>query len=339
VRGSEHFAIAVATAGTALFVLGGGHVELTASSLAVVSAAGIGSLVPDIDHSKAWISNRIPATLIAFGLVFVLWFEFSRRSVSSASSTGLGAALGAPLLDMARPFLGWAWLALTLGALLLSVAMLVTTLVEHRGPTHSLTVAAALTLVACVGFALAAHPLTLGLWFGWGYLTHLLTDLMTPMGCPALLWPWREGDMVHWRWDAPVSMQPVAPATRGNVSPGGHIPEHTDGRCRVARPEDHLGDLAPSSGQTLEEHRAQRESQAAVHQARPAVALGVEGEARPLASKPAGTAMLPMTATRLCPKCGGALVQRRARRGAHAGNSFLGCANFPRCRYIENLVD
>jgi ssDNA-binding Zn-finger/Zn-ribbon topoisomerase 1 len=42
---------------------------------------------------------------------------------------------------------------------------------------------------------------------------------------------------------------------------------------------------------------------------------------------------------RLCPKCGGRLVPRVARRGTNAGRQFLGCSNFPRCRYIEDMGD
>ena len=38
-----------------------------------------------------------------------------------------------------------------------------------------------------------------------------------------------------------------------------------------------------------------------------------------------------------CPRCGGRLVARTAKRGEHAGHRFLGCETFPRCRYIENL--
>lgn len=33
-----------------------------------------------------------------------------------------------------------------------------------------------------------------------------------------------------------------------------------------------------------------------------------------------------------CPKCAGAMVRRTARKGAHAGDSFWGCAAFPQCR-------
>lgn len=37
----------------------------------------------------------------------------------------------------------------------------------------------------------------------------------------------------------------------------------------------------------------------------------------------------------VCPKCCGELVVRKAKRGPNAGNTFLGCTNFPKCRYIE----
>ncbi|WP_252736138.1 topoisomerase DNA-binding C4 zinc finger domain-containing protein [Aestuariibacter sp. A3R04] len=37
--------------------------------------------------------------------------------------------------------------------------------------------------------------------------------------------------------------------------------------------------------------------------------------------------------TKACPKCSGELVERTAKRGPKAGNTFLGC--FPKCRYTE----
>lgn len=39
----------------------------------------------------------------------------------------------------------------------------------------------------------------------------------------------------------------------------------------------------------------------------------------------------------LCPKCGAKLVLREVKRGKNIGNSFYGCSNFPKCRYIKNL--
>ena len=37
----------------------------------------------------------------------------------------------------------------------------------------------------------------------------------------------------------------------------------------------------------------------------------------------------------ICPRCGGKLVLRNAKKGKYAGQSFLGCSNYPRCRYIQ----
>ena len=36
-----------------------------------------------------------------------------------------------------------------------------------------------------------------------------------------------------------------------------------------------------------------------------------------------------------CPKCGGAMVQRVARKGANTGNSFWGCTSYPKCRGVR----
>ncbi len=38
-----------------------------------------------------------------------------------------------------------------------------------------------------------------------------------------------------------------------------------------------------------------------------------------------------------CPQCGGKLILRTATKGVYAGNPFLGCANYPKCRYIQSL--
>lgn len=37
-----------------------------------------------------------------------------------------------------------------------------------------------------------------------------------------------------------------------------------------------------------------------------------------------------------CPKCGSPLVERTARTGFNAGNTFMGCSRFPKCRFIKN---
>lgn len=39
----------------------------------------------------------------------------------------------------------------------------------------------------------------------------------------------------------------------------------------------------------------------------------------------------------ICPKCGGKLVLRTAKKGANAGSQFYGCSNYPNCKYTKNL--
>ena len=37
----------------------------------------------------------------------------------------------------------------------------------------------------------------------------------------------------------------------------------------------------------------------------------------------------------ICPRCGRKMVLRTAKRGPNAGEQFLGCEGFPRCRYVR----
>jgi hypothetical protein len=37
--------------------------------------------------------------------------------------------------------------------------------------------------------------------------------------------------------------------------------------------------------------------------------------------------------TKKCPQCSAELVERQASKGRHIGVKFLGCSNFPQCRY------
>lgn len=40
-----------------------------------------------------------------------------------------------------------------------------------------------------------------------------------------------------------------------------------------------------------------------------------------------------------CPNCNGNLILRTATRGANAGKQFYGCSNYPKCRYIQNVME
>jgi restriction system protein len=64
------------------------------------------------------------------------------------------------------------------------------------------------------------------------------------------------------------------------------------------------------------------------------VGLIASVQTRPMATATRPTATIPSpTATkRSCPKCGGELVLRTAKRGPNAGGQFWGCSNYPKCR-------
>ena len=57
-------------------------------------------------------------------------------------------------------------------------------------------------------------------------------------------------------------------------------------------------------------------------------------------AKETETAMTPRveTPTLKCPKCNGELVLRTAKRGENKGNSFYGCSNYPKCKYIQEYT-
>jgi len=44
------------------------------------------------------------------------------------------------------------------------------------------------------------------------------------------------------------------------------------------------------------------------------------------------------SATPSCPKCGGSMVKRTAKKGSNAGNIFWGCSNYPHCRGIVPII-
>ena len=39
----------------------------------------------------------------------------------------------------------------------------------------------------------------------------------------------------------------------------------------------------------------------------------------------------------ICPKCGGTLVIRTAKKGANAGSQFYGCSNYPNCKFTRGI--
>ncbi|MBL7665164.1 MAG: NERD domain-containing protein [Bacteriovoracaceae bacterium] len=39
----------------------------------------------------------------------------------------------------------------------------------------------------------------------------------------------------------------------------------------------------------------------------------------------------------ICPKCGGSLIERVAKKGPTSGSTFLGCGNYPNCKFSRSI--
>lgn len=44
-----------------------------------------------------------------------------------------------------------------------------------------------------------------------------------------------------------------------------------------------------------------------------------------------------VNASRICPRCGNAMVLRTRKRGSNAGKQFWGCSTYPRCKAMQNI--
>jgi len=150
--------------------------------------------------------------------------------------------MAAPMADMLRPLLGLAWVALATGAALLIVSIIIANVLEHRGPTHSLAVNVVLTVMATIVFAITGPSWTLGLWFGFGYLTHLLADMTTRMGCPSILWPAGTGMRV------PVPTSMTRPGVQEIGAPSQTTSTVTSGSHPSIGGSEDLGASALASG-------------------------------------------------------------------------------------------
>jgi membrane-bound metal-dependent hydrolase YbcI (DUF457 family) len=135
---------------------------LLGPALAVVSA--VAATWPDIDIEGSWISERSTAALAAVGAaVGLLMVPFANSSEGMAV-----AALGAVVGTVG----GWALIAL-----LRMVAG------GHRGGTHSLVAAGLLAGSTLAMLALGAAPWhLLPLVMLWGWLLHIIGDVVTPGG-------------------------------------------------------------------------------------------------------------------------------------------------------------
>lgn len=140
------------------------------TTLAAVTAAMVGGLLPDVDEPRSTLGGEIPGGRLgrAFLAAIALYLGFKRLSAA----------------------------VIVAGAVLAFLAF-----VPHRGVTHSLLATAAVGLVVS-----RLTGTTIWVPFLVGYGSHLALDMLTPEGAP-LLWPLkthvrfplaRTGGLVDW---------------------------------------------------------------------------------------------------------------------------------------------
>ena len=149
------------------------------------TASGLGALAPDIDHAHSTIGNRVPAVLLTFGTLLLV----SRVALRAASAGGMFAPMFSAAWRSTGFVTGLGALLFGVGAVLLYLSIKVTKSVQHRGPVHSLSIAAASTVVALPVLALLGLEPWYGFLFGFGWFTHLMADATTKTGLPSLFWP------------------------------------------------------------------------------------------------------------------------------------------------------
>ena len=147
--------------------------------------------------------------------------------------------------------------------------------------------------------------------FGFG-ITAVFTIGLALLGAPLWLWaPFSWGWVAHLLADAttphgvPFILWPLGSGSADFPLPASRPPlparlprpsqAPTGQRVIATRPDLHTGESVAPAGPTRSDPRS-------------------------VVSRPH------------CPKCGVPMVLRTAKRGSHAGNTFYGCVNFPRCR-------
>jgi membrane-bound metal-dependent hydrolase YbcI (DUF457 family) len=193
----HHMIIGVGTASLGLMAAEAvGLPEASAVSLAtgaVVVAAG--SIAVDIDHPKSFISNSIPSRVIRIALAILiipllasLGVYLTTFDVQGALNQFTGMLFGVAVLRWTLILLGAA-----LGLMLLSWLLYRT--LSHRGPLHSFVFTLGVTIAACILSWVWGNHWWWGLWFGWGWLWHILADGLTDRGVP-YLWPFHDQRIV-----------------------------------------------------------------------------------------------------------------------------------------------
>lgn len=215
-NGPQHMAVGGVSAGLILWGLRTAGADVGSSVIVTGSVvAAVGALAPDIDHANATIGMRIPVTLIAFGgtlLLLPLMFatmpaawDAQRALGSTAWFNSMGALLFVP------------------GAVLLLLSIIAARTSSHRGPTHSFAFAGGSAVVASAAFAGFGIAWWYGLFFAWGWLTHLAADSRTPKGLQSLFWPRVSGEALPTPSTTAVARTSTWPTTVASLAVGAAV--------------------------------------------------------------------------------------------------------------------
>jgi membrane-bound metal-dependent hydrolase YbcI (DUF457 family) len=133
-------------------------------AMAVPAASALAATWPDLDHPEAWASRRVWWVTGGAGAVVTVLGVLPTLDPQPPASVAALLVMGALL-------------GVGIGGLILDALRLIAS--GHRGGTHGLIAPAALLLVAVLmGGPWAALPLLLA----WGWLLHVLADVVTPGG-------------------------------------------------------------------------------------------------------------------------------------------------------------
>lgn len=166
-----------------------GMPQITASGLGMgVVLTAAGAIATDLDHPKSFISHSIPSRLlrIALAILTIPTLAFFATLLTTPGSQGVWGHFTDLLLGMA--ILRWSLIAVGGCIGLMGLAWLLYKSLHHRGALHSLAFTLAITLSLCAIFISLGQAWVWGLFFGWGWLWHILADGMTKDGVP-FFWP------------------------------------------------------------------------------------------------------------------------------------------------------
>ncbi len=189
------FGVGTAALGVAVVeVLGVLQVAPAALGIGAVVAAA-GSIATDLDHPKSFISHSIPSRVlrIALAILTIPILATVATLLTMPDVQGTWNLFSGLVLGMA--ILRWSLFALLASLGLMGLSWLLYRSLHHRGPLHSLIFTLAVTIAACATFAAFGQSWIWGLFFGWGWLWHILADGLTKEGVP-FFWPFND-DRTH----------------------------------------------------------------------------------------------------------------------------------------------